>query len=1003
MKNNQEKIIKEYEEISKIKIDVENMLSERIEKNEMFNLVTDQNKQNKILGNINIYIPEFMHQLWNSPKSIATILLKANKNDIKKYLAHFITHNLYDNISSLNHKDEQLLYIITLLLKEEIKSLKNINNSFFADKRCGMVLEELNQKKEVKSFFKIIILEIIKKLENTYSTEDILLFPEKIKKKIEEKSNIEKEKEENINETFNLDENIKINESINNDELETKKVNYLFQSFSEKELNKKLSEYKNKEMKDFLEKIIEEFKLSPLKYLNEALKSQIYKEEKDKSQEMINYYKNSVKQIIDIIDMLFDNLLNNSDILPYSIKCVCKIISTLMDKKFPDAIKVEKNKVLVNFFFHTLFFPILINPSLAILINEIIITDATIEKLQFIFLTILNNITLGQLFKENVFTPFNWYIVETMPKVIEFLDNICQVKLPTFIDKLINDELPEDYEYDFFKENPDEDILYRNICYNIDELHSLITNAVNLKDDISIDKRILTKFQKNSNNQKIQKLRRSVILEGIKLENIINNDEKRMINCFLLTDSINNEKIKKILDIQKYNKKYFTLKELKIIQTEEEKIKNEIIKVKNFFYALLYHYPTLSKYTFKEEKLFDMINILNELKNHSFNNTSIYMDSNYIPFNWYINSLIQYLPKLPQNLIENDYEELLNQLENEITSSIKELNLEELSIFIEYLKDIEKEKFYLENIKNIINDIDLNKKVQTLVQSELISLDSKGDDKSLYQFFSNLAKDKKIKEFSHLFSKEKRHKINNTIVSFVNNFPNISNFQLNYDIDIFKFMEEKKIPQIINKYMILIKNNLKEKNIENEKNLEDIYNKIYDYIMEKLYYKLYPKEPDIADNIIFQNCFKHYWVELENLIKEKKNYIFDNYLPDTINYFEQFAREKSPRKKLLCIGEIFNCLYNLGKFNEDNVEGADDEIPLLNYAFIKSKPTRIYSNCRYTELFMGKSKFGIEGSQLAKIFGICEQMRIISYKKLFNISESDYNKNCDLATKKSKN
>ena len=249
-----------------------------------------------------------------------------------------------------------------------------------------------------------------------------------------------------------------------------------------------------------------------------------------------------------------------------------------------------------------------------------------------------------------------------------------------------------------------------------------------------------------------------------------------MINCFLLTDSINNEKIKKILDIQKYNKKYFTLKELKIIQTEEEKIKNEIIKVKNFFYALLYHYPTLSKYTFKEEKLFDMINILNELKNHSFNNTSIYMDSNYIPFNWYINSLIQYLPKLPQNLIENDYEELLNQLENEITSSIKELNLEELSIFIEYLKDIEKEKFYLENIKNIINDIDLNKKVQTLVQSELISLDSKGDDKSLYQFFSNLAKDKKIKEFSHLFSKEKRHKINNTIVSFVNNFPNISNF-----------------------------------------------------------------------------------------------------------------------------------------------------------------------------------------------------------------------------------
>ena len=98
MKNNQENIIKEYEEISKIKIDVENMLSERIEKNEMFSLITNQDKQNKILGNINIYIPEFLHQLWNSPKSISTILLKADKNDIKKHLAHFITHNLYGDI-----------------------------------------------------------------------------------------------------------------------------------------------------------------------------------------------------------------------------------------------------------------------------------------------------------------------------------------------------------------------------------------------------------------------------------------------------------------------------------------------------------------------------------------------------------------------------------------------------------------------------------------------------------------------------------------------------------------------------------------------------------------------------------------------------------------------------------------------------------------------------------------------------------------------------------------
>ena len=118
------------------------MISERFKNNEfIFKLITEQDEQNKLLGDINNFIPSFMRQLWNNPKSIATILLKSEKNDIKKYLANFVTHNLYYNISSLNHKDEQLIYIIVILLKEEIKSLKSINNFFFSDNRSGIILE----------------------------------------------------------------------------------------------------------------------------------------------------------------------------------------------------------------------------------------------------------------------------------------------------------------------------------------------------------------------------------------------------------------------------------------------------------------------------------------------------------------------------------------------------------------------------------------------------------------------------------------------------------------------------------------------------------------------------------------------------------------------------------------------------------------------------------------------------------------------------------------------
>ena len=375
-------------------------------------------------------------------------------------------------------------------------------------------------------------------------------------------------------------------------------------------------------------------------------------------------------------------------------------------------------------------------------------------------------------------------------------------------------------------------------------------------------------------------------------------------------------------------------------------------------------------------------------------------NNNSIPINWYIDSLIQYLSKLPKNLIENDYEELLNEIEEEITNSIKILNFENLCIFFEYFKEIQKEKVYYKNILNIITDIDLNKNIQTIIQKEKIYLYLRDDDKDYNKFFKLLKKENE-KFFSSLFEKENQIKkiYSNTVNQFINNIPNITNFELNDFIDIYQYIEDNKRPEIIDNYMILLKNNLKTKINIGEKKLNDIYNKIYDYIMEKLYYKLFPKEPDLIDINIFQNCYKHSWIELQNLIGKPKNYIFENYLPDTIKYFQQFIIEKSPRKKLLCIQQIFNCIYNLGKLNGDNVNGVDDEMPLLNYAFIKSKPQKIYSNCKYTELFLGNKKTEIEGNQLTKILGICEQMRNISYENLFNIDKNDYIKNCDLALK----
>jgi hypothetical protein len=71
------------------------------------------------------------------------MLLNADINDIKENLANFIVHNLYNNINN----DVQIIYIITLILKKEIKNLNNNETC------CGTILKELSKKKELKFFF----------------------------------------------------------------------------------------------------------------------------------------------------------------------------------------------------------------------------------------------------------------------------------------------------------------------------------------------------------------------------------------------------------------------------------------------------------------------------------------------------------------------------------------------------------------------------------------------------------------------------------------------------------------------------------------------------------------------------------------------------------------------------------------------------------------------------------------------------------------------------------
>ena len=109
-------------------------------------------------------------------------------------------------------------------------------------------------------------------------------------------------------------------------------------------------------------------------------------------------------------------------------------------------------------------------------------------------------------------------------------------------------------------------------------------------------------------------------------------------------------------------------------------------------------------------------------------------------------------------------------------------------------------------------------------------------------------------------------------------------------------MNELEIPKKLNEYFNYIEEFLKNSEKVNSNEIKDIKVKIYDYVMEKLYDKLFPDEPDKNDLLILRNCYKASWVELKHLIKGKDDYILENFIPDTNIYFQQIMRKNHLEK-----------------------------------------------------------------------------------------------------------
>jgi len=1029
-KNTQKDIEILCKDIYNKRIDVLNVLKNEANiYNEIYYQLIDNNRD--YLKDLNLYIPKFLSYLWENPSLIAKLLINSNMNDVKKFLAPLFCNNFYENILSPNHIEDQLLYVIYLLLEQEIDKLNNISetNKFLNDTACGYLLNELIDKKDIKAFFKIILKDIIEIMELSHSDTFLVFEANRLEKNILErkKSLLKRSMTRKSSNNNSNNNNNNINDSQKPHSEEEKKqhedflTNYLIDLSLDNlnELKDKYISEKNEEMKNYIEYQINSQTDNEV-YSNKAFFKLMNNNTPNTYEVLMNYERNFIK-VINFINSILDNILENLDLLPYSLKCVCKIISLLLEKKFKGINQIEKNIFITKFFLNKIFIPILINPANGALINNYIISNNTLINLNtisFIFI----QFTSFKLFnsKENgAYSPFNLYFLSKIKKLLEIYDNLNVVKLPAFIGKLINGEISkENYEYNYFNENKNEILFHRSIFLSANHIKVLLDNIEKNKKIIFNEKnsffqKVVSKLVDSEDNKKflsslcdendLIKKKPSNKKKGKKTE------EKReqIIKYFLITDILYNDKYKQLLSSIEKGCSYFKLEEKKISEHNNNKednkeiIENLIIKTKNVISTILYNYRVFIETDFEDADTINTIDIFKKLK--LFMKSTDFVVDESIPSEWYIELLFEYLRKLPPEYKEKDYKKLYDELKNDIEKSIKQYDFEELSIMIDKKKFGRKIKAYYNNKKEILDDINLNKGVNKIIENENINVKiyfRYNDNKRELNIYQEDVGDRQLDFLDTFIFVDSNNKAKSckTIESFTKYFPDLNRLTSKSNNSIFDIQKELKVPNNLNVFFNIIKNYLKSgKNTKDEKSINIIYEKIYDYVMSKIYRKIYPKEENSNDLSLQKKIKVCSWIEPNNLIMKNINYNFELVLPDITRYFNLINIEKSPRKKINNMINIFSSINKLLTFQNQSLIGVDDQMPLLNYIFIKAKPKRMYSNCQFMELYMGDKIKKNEGNYLIQLKSVIDFTYNLKPDNLLNITEKEFYDNCNAA------
>ena len=1001
-------------------------------------------------------------------------ILNNNKKEIESLIDLFCSQ-FYENILIPNPEQEELLILIYLLLEKEISSMNSASVSNFLDSEnsmIGLFLKSYIKKQELKNFISMSLGSLImtiennsekcidlnlgtiknyidkitknkdnegNEMENIYEPENIVLTQNIPHTKInfhtkflfKEKYEIEEEEEEDEDE---INTNLKNNNKMSNEFLSKSRKSSNFNNeyiieLTQDELNERINKEKDNNLREFYLRQLERINIDPDIFTNKKFINSLKEFPQQNRYEILTKYKDNFLRLQKYIDTIIQSLIDKIATIPYSIRCISKIIYMLIKKKFKRISKYEKNAYIGEFIFGKCILPILINSDINGIINTSIVSRRTRNCLIEIA-KILTKINRGSFFESNLETDstlFNHYIIEVIPLINKFYDNLIDVPLPKVVNDLLQKKMEEEEDLSIINnlilnDNVENEIkkeykgseLYKYFDENVEEIYTIQCICFSIEDIlflIQIIRNRLDEFKDLPRYEFFAKTIGRIINEEYKLDQqIIKSKNERKF--FIIIKESENPAYSYLLNKNEISDKIEDDKDIDFILHRIKICIKTVLTGLNFLNSKDYPYLNISN---NSKNLF--LALKYTLEDYEDNeNNELY---NGIPLIWYCQYISNNIDMLSENDINNDLEKLYESTFKEEEETLNQLRKyssivnTRFGLNLRYSeKIIEKTQKKTLRIRQIERLIKMGKfistqeiKVQFKLNKSILNLNSiinnkKNDDSDeednnsppTFEIINNhknsndpnILNINKISDFIKIFTSSEQK------------LKNLPNPVYNYVIeDISKGEQKHKIYKTLNDYLNIIELEINKSEIfkdESENEKSHIKNGIQNYILQKIYKSVFPKKPLKKDQEFYSKVCQLTWIKPE-MLEIKKIYISElKFAEECISRIDE---GKTVYDKLKSIADAHNTINTTIKFStgKNDDAGADDLSPIFQYIIIKAKPKRFYSNLYYIKCFLGSNQItGINGFLLTQLEFAGEFINKIDHIKL-KMSKNDFDDN----------